>query len=183
MATMELLAAIRDRRTIKAFTGAPVPRQTVESLVEAAVMAPNHRLTQPWRFAAIDAEGVARLVGFVQTPAVAGAIEARKLPMVCERLARCGAVVQVTCLRSADPERQREDLAAVAAAVQNLLLAAHGAGLGAFWSTSPLMAHPEVLRWFGSDPSAEDHVGTIWLGVPAEAPPAPRRDRTAVHWV
>lgn len=172
---MDLELAIRSRRTVKAFTGAEVPRATVAELVALAVQAPCHRLTQPWRFAAVDREGVARLAAFVATPPACTAVEARKLPMIAERLARCGAVVQVTCVRSADPERQREDLAATAAAVEHLLLGATARGLGSFWSTSPLMAHPATLAWFGSDPAAEQHVATVWLGIPAESPVEPKR--------
>lgn len=172
---MDLLAAIRNRRTVKAFSGQAVDRDIVRDLIEAAAMAPNHRLTQPWRFAAVDAAGVARLVAAVQLPPICHAVEARKLPAICERMARCGAIVQVTCQRSADAERQREDLAATAAAVQNLLLAATAQGLGSFWSTSPLMAHPETLRWFGADPAADEHVASVWLGVPAEQPVPPKR--------
>lgn len=163
------------RRTIKTYTGQAVPRETVETLVTAATWAPNHRLTQPWRFAAIDRAGVARLHAFVQTPPVCTAVFAKKLPAICERLAACGAVVQVTCIRAGEEEQRREDRDATAAAVQNLLLAAHVAGLGAYWSTSPLMTHPEVLRWFGADPDAEAHVATVWLGFPAEIPPPPPR--------
>jgi len=171
MAQMQFSA----RRTIKSFTGAAVPRATVESLVEAATWAPCHRLTQPWRFAAIDRGGVARLCSFVQLPPVCDAVLPRKLPSICERLAACGAVVQVTLLLSGSEEQRREDRDATAAAVQNLLLAAHDAGLGSFWSTSPLLTHPEVLRWFGSDPAVEAHVGTIWLGIPSESPAPPQR--------
>lgn len=172
---MDLITAINKRRTAKVFSGSPVSRDLVRQLVEAAVMAPNHRLTQPWRFAAIDAEGVARLVAQVQTPPLSLAVDARKLGAICERMARCGAVIQITCLRNADAEVQREDLAATAAAVQNLLLAATGLGLGSFWSTSPLMAHAEVLRWFGADPATEAHVATVWLGHPVDSQPTPRR--------
>jgi nitroreductase len=170
---------ISSRRTIKAFTGAAVARPVIESLVEAATWAPCHRLTQPWRFAAIDQEGIGRLCAFLQQPPVSGAVEARKLQALCERLPACGAVVQVTCKLAGGEEQRREDRDATAAAVQNLLLAAHDAGLGSFWSTSPLLAHPEVLRWFGSDPAAEAHVGTIWLGIPTESPPPPRRQPLA----
>lgn len=169
------IPAIAARRTIKAFTGAAVPRSTVESLVEAATWAPCHRLTQPWRFAAIDREGIVRLCSFVQQPPVSEAVLPRKLPSICERLAACGAIVQVTCVLAGSAEQQHEDRDATAAAVQNLLLAAQAAGLGSFWSTSPLLAHPAVLRWFGADPALEAHVGTIWLGVPAESPVAPQR--------
>jgi nitroreductase len=170
-----VLDAIAARRTIKNFTGAAVPRATIESLVGAATWAPCHRLTQPWRFAAIDREGIARLCSFVQQPPVRDAVLPRKLPSICERLAACGAIIQVTCVLAGSDEQRREDRDATAAAVQNLLLAAHAAGLGSFWSTSPRLAHPDVLRWFGSDPAAEAHVGTVWLGIPAEIPAAPGR--------
>ena len=182
---MDLTDAIRGRRTCKVFTGEPVAREVVTGLVDLACQAPNHRLTQPWRFAAIDHHGVGRLVAFVQQPPVAGVVEARKLPAVCERLARCGAVIQLTCVVAGGPEQQREDRDACCAALQNILLAAHGAGLGAFWSTSPLLAHAEVLRWFGADPAVECHIGTVWLGVPAEQPVVPKRRPLAevLHWL
>ncbi len=172
---MDLISAIRSRRTIKNFTGAALSREVVVSLVEAATWAPNHRLTQPWRFTAIDQDGVARLVELVQRPPVSTSVEPRKLSAICERLARCSAVIQVACVLDGSLEQQREDRDATAAAVQNLLLAAQDAGLGAFWSTSPLMIHPQVVHWFGTDPAREAHVATIWLGVPAEQPAVPRR--------
>lgn len=168
---MDLITAINQRRTVKVFTGLPVARETVRQLVEAATMAPNHRLSQPWRFAAIDAEGVSRLVALLRTPPYSQGVAPGQL----ERLATCAAIIQVTCQVGSDPIRQREDLAATAAAVQNLLLAATGLGLGSFWSTSQLLAQPGVLRWFGCDPAAETHVATLWLGQPASWPPAPRR--------
>jgi nitroreductase len=174
---MDAAAAIAGRRTLKLYTGAEVPRAAVERLVALAVLAPNHRLSQPWRFRAVDRSGVARLAAFVQGEPVCGAVEARKLPAVVERLSGCGAVVQVACQRLGGPEQQAEDRDACAAAVQNLLVAAHADGIASFWSTSPLFAHPATMRWFGGDPEREAHVGTLWLGVPAGPMPAapPRR--------
>ncbi len=181
---MNTLAAIRSRRTIKSFTGAAVSREVVAGLVEAACWAPNHRLTQPWRFAAVDQEGIGRLLELLRREPVSGVVEARKLPKICERLAGCGAIVQVTCVLAGSDEQRREDRDAAAAAVQNLCLAAQDAGLGSFWSTSPLLAHPEVLRWFAADPAREAHVATVWLGVPAEQPDPPRRRPLSefLHW-
>ena len=48
--TIRVTEAIRARRSIKDFTDEPIDRETVESLLELAVLAPNHRMTQPWRF-------------------------------------------------------------------------------------------------------------------------------------
>ena len=47
---MELEQAIRSRRTHKAFAPEPVPRAVLEELLELARWAPNHNLTNPWRF-------------------------------------------------------------------------------------------------------------------------------------
>lgn len=182
---MDVLAAIAERRTSKSFTGEDIPRAALRALCEAAVLAPNHRLTQPWRFGVADRAAIPRLLELLRGPAVSACVEPRKLGPATERIAACGALIQVTCVLAGEAEQRREDRDAVAAAVQNLLLAAQAAGLGSFWSTSPLMAHAEVLRWFGSDPAAEAHVGTIWLGHPAEAPPAPPRRRPldeVLHW-
>ena len=172
---MDTLTAIHARRSVKAFTGAAVAREVVADLVEAACWAPNHRLTQPWRFAALDPEGITRLLELVQREPVSAVVEAHKVSKICERLAGCGAIVQVTCILAGSDEQRREDRDATAAAVQNLCLAAQAAGLGSFWSTSPLLTHPEVLRWFGADPAQEAHVATVWLGIPAEQPVPPRR--------
>lgn len=179
------MTAIATRRTLKVFTGAAIPREVLSGLVEAACWAPNHRLTQPWRFAIADRAAVARLVERIRQPDVAALVEPRKLGPATERLGACGAVIQVTCVLAGGEEQRREDRDAVAAAVQNLLVAAQAQGLGSFWSTSPLMSHPEVLRWFGSDPDAVAHVATIWLGIPAETPPTPHRRPVAEvsHWV
>ncbi|MCS6969439.1 MAG: nitroreductase family protein [Planctomycetota bacterium] len=181
----DLVRAIAARRTIKDYSGEAVPRERLLALVEAATWAPNHRLTQPWRFYVAERARIAELVAAVQRPPIAAAVDDAKRPAICQRLAACGAVILVTCLRAADPVQQREDRDAVAAAVQNLLLAAHAAGLGAYWSTNPLLTHPETLRWFGADPAREDHVASVWLGVPTASPPPPRRRPLAevVRWV
>src|SRR5215216_3492056 len=47
---------IRERRSIKRFTDQPVPREQIELLIAAATLAPNHRLTQPWRFYVLGPE-------------------------------------------------------------------------------------------------------------------------------
>lgn len=183
---MDTITAIRTRRTIKLFTGEAIDRPQVESLLELATWAPNHRRSQPWRFHACDQAAVRalgdRLVG---DPALATVLEPRKAARIRELLAKVGALVLVTWVRNPDPVVDREDLAATAAAVQNLLLAATAAGLGGFWSTNPGLAHPLVLGRCGIDTEREGFVGAIWLGHPAESPAAPARAGLAerLRWV
>lgn len=182
--SMDVIAAIAARRTVKVFTGEAVPRATLLALCEAASQAPNHRMTQPWRFGIAVREAIPRLLEVLRGPDVSACIESRKLGPATERIAACGALIQVTCVLAGGEEQRREDRDAVAAAVQNLLLAAQAHGVGSFWSTSPLMSHPAVVRWFGADPAEVAHIGTIWLGIPAETPPSPRRRPLdeVLHW-
>jgi nitroreductase len=187
---MDALTAIRSRRTIKAFTGAALPRSQVEELVAAACWAPNHRLAQPWRFRLLDQPAIARLGDFLKaTPAIAAVPDphkgAAKLAKLLDRLGSLGALVMVGWERAADPSIDLEDHAAAAAAVQNLCLAATAAGLGSFWSTNPALSHPLTLGWCGLDPARQGLLGAIWLGTPAESPePPPRKAVTAVAgWV
>ncbi len=182
---MDTCTAITTRRTTKVYTGAPIARQVLIELVTLATYAPNHRLTQSWRFSVAEHAAVADLVRHVGQSPIADAVLPSKLPAIRERLRLCGGIIQVTCVLAGDAEQRREDRDATAAAVQNLLLAAHSMGISGYWSTSPLMTHPETLRWFGADSQCESHVATLWLGYPAEVPALPKRHAVEglIRWV
>lgn len=177
---MDAFAAIRSRRTVKDFTGAPLDRATLETLLDAARWAPTHRLSEPWRFAVLDQAAIARLSAWLPTqPQIRDTPDAAKGPAklakLLERLPTLGALINVTWVRSPNAEIDREDLAAAAAATQNLLLAATAAGIGSFWSTNPALGHPDTQRWCGSDPASEGFLGSLWLGIAKQQPPAPPR--------
>ena len=177
---METSLAIRTRRTVKEFTGAPVSRDVLNGLCELASWAPTHRLTQPWRFAVLDQAAIARLSDFlVATPAIAAVPDpakgAAKMAKLRECLPTLGAMIQVTWVRDAHPGIDLEEHAAASAAVQNLLLAATAAGVGSFWSTNPALSHPLTQAWCGSDPTVEGFLGSLWLGIAAGQPLAPPR--------
>ena len=187
---MDTHLAIRTRRTIKSFTGAPVDPVTITALLDLAHQAPTHRLTQPWRFSVLDQPAITRLGAFLRaTPAIAAVPDpqkgAAKLAKLLDRLGTIGAMIQVTWVRDANPDIDLEEHAAASAAVQNLLLAATAIGLGSFWSTNPALGHPLTLAWGGADPTKEGFLGSVWLGPAAEVPHAPPRRPLAivVRWV
>jgi len=124
---MELETAIRSRRTHKAFATEPVPDQVLDELLELARWAPNHNLTNPWRF---------RVLG----PRSLAALKQAAGPQAGAKLDRAPTLVAVTALRSADPVTDEEDLCATACAAYAVLLGAHARGLAGYWRT------PEVLR-------------------------------------
>jgi nitroreductase len=119
--------AIRTRRTHKAYGAEPVPRETLEELFELARWAPNHNLTNPWRFRVVGPDALARL------KEAAGADAASKLD-------RAPTLIVTSVTRTGDPVQDEEDLCATAIASYIVLLGAHARGLAGYWRT------PAVLR-------------------------------------
>jgi nitroreductase len=124
---MDVEQAIRSRRTIKAFDPRPVDRETLDALLDLARWAPNHHLTQPWRFRVVGPQTIDRL------KEAAG-------PEAAAKLDRAPTLVVCSAVLSGDPVTDEEDLHAAACATYIVLLGAHARGLGAYWRT------PEVLR-------------------------------------
>jgi nitroreductase len=158
---VELEDAIRTRRTHKAYGAEPVPRELLEELLELARWAPNHNLTNPWRFRVVGPESLAAL------KSAAG-------PEAAAKLDRAPTLVVASQVRSDDPIQDEEDLCAVAAAISYVLLAAHSRGLAGYWRT------PEVLRTAEGRaavdvPAGERVLGLIHLGPPRQDKEAPDR--------
>ena len=159
---MEVTEAIRTRRTHKAYGAAPVPRETLDELFELARWAPNHHLTNPWRFRVLGPEARERL------KQAAGAENAAKL----DRAPTLIVATAVTC--GDDPLQDEEDLVAAATATYIVLLAAHARGLAGYWRT------PEVLRTAegraaAGVPDGERVLGLVHLGPPRQEQRTPER--------
>ena len=159
---MDVADAIRGRRTHKSFEADPVPRETLEELFGLARFAPNHRLTQPWRFRVLGPDALARL------KEAAGPVEAPKLDRAPTL------VVASAALRGAQ-QQDEEDLCATAAAINAVLLAAHARGLGSYWRT-PAVLRPRAGREAVDVPDGERVLGLIHLGRPQTEPGGRDRD-------
>jgi len=154
--------AIRTRRTHKAFGPEPVPRAVLEELLELARWAPNHHLTQPWRFRVLGPETLARL------QEAAGPAEAAKLE-------RAPTLVVASARLSGDVLQDEEDLHAAACAAYAVLLGAHARGLASYWRTPRVLRTREGRAAVGL-PDGERFVGLIHLGARVTDPPAKERD-------
>jgi nitroreductase len=141
---------IRSRRTHKAYEPGPVDRETLEELFELARWAPNHNLTNPWRF---------RVLG----PRSLAALKAAAGPEAAAKLDRAPTLVAASVLRSDDPVTDEEDHAAGAAATFILLLGAHARGLGGYWRTPGVLRTPEGRAAVGI-PEEERVLGLVHLG-------------------
>ena len=179
---MDVDQAIRERRTVGAFTDRPVERGLIEELIEAAVWAPNHKHTEPWRFHVVAGHARDDLADSVLAElAAAGASPAKDPRAKLKRAPLFIAVTQTTL--PDDPVRDLEDYAACCCAVQNLLLAAHARGLAAKWSTGALAESNAAKRWLGI--AEHDRiVGYIYLGYPPTnlRTPPPSRRPAQITW-
>ncbi len=169
----EVVSRIRARRSIKRFTGRPVARGEIEQLLDAVTWAPNHRMTQPWRFYVLgpvarraygDALGV-RKAKRVEDPA-AGALVREKVATEHEALP---AMIAVAVKVNDNEEQAREDYAATFMGIQNLGLAAQALGLGTHLKTGAIMDDPAARAAVGV---ADDEriVAIVNVGEPADVP-------------
>lgn len=159
---MDVVEAIRERRTIGMFQNQPVPRRLIEELLQAAVWAPNHKHTEPWRFHVVSGAARDELADAICAELNAAGANPAKDPRA--KLKRAPLFILVAQHGSPeDPIRDLEDYAACCCATQNLLLAAHAHGLAAKWSTGALAESPAAKRWFGLN-QQDRIVGYIYLG-------------------
>jgi nitroreductase len=162
---MELEEAIRSRRTHKAYGPEPVDRATLEELFELARWAPNHNLTNPWRFRVLGPDALGRL------KAAAG-------PEAAAKLDRAPTLVAVSVTQTGDdPVRDEEDLIAASLAGYIVLLAAHGRGLAGYWRT-PAVVRTEAGRAALGVPGDERILGLLHLGPPRQEREPPERAPT-----
>lgn len=184
--TMEL---IRTRRTVRTFSDRTVEDSTLSDIIEAATWAPNHRMTEPWRFYVLAKGGEARqkvadlTSEWVKrnTPnrnqAEASALSAHR------ELTDAPALVYVYSIGGGSPEIDEENYSATSCAVQNLMLAAHSAGLGVGWSTGKPTRHPQLPEVLGADEGSKI-VGCLYIGYPRETPASHRQGvGTVATWI
>ncbi len=181
---MEAMEAIMTRRSISKVKPDPLPRTLVEGLLRAAVQAPNHYRVRPWRFVVLQGESRVRL-GEVMAQSMRKEhldLPGKALDLERVKPLRAPVLIAVFVDYPADPRvLEIENTCSVAAAVENLLIAANAAGLGAMWRTGPAARDPEVKKFLGFPPD-QTLLGFVYLGYPdMELPPINRpsfEDRT-----
>ena len=163
---MDLAELIRSRRTHKAYAPAPVDRAMLDELFELARWAPNHNLTNPWRFRVLGPEALERLKQ-AAGPEAAGPESARKLE-------RAPTLIAASVVQTGDAIADDEDFAAAACASFIVLLGAHARGLDGYWRTPDVLRTP-AGRAACAIPEGERVLGLLHLGRGKGSKPAPER--------
>lgn len=180
-----LLDAIMQRRSIRQYRPEPVAREVIETVLNAAIWAPSAHNRQPWRFAVVEdvarKEQLAQAMGArlrrdLEADGLPAEVIAKDVGRSVERMTSAPVLILV-CLSLVDmdvypdPIRMHNEyvmsVQSTAMSGQNLLLAAHEAGLGACWMCAPLFC-PDIVRESLDLPEDWQPQGVIALGYPAQ---------------
>ena len=189
---MDVTRAIETRRSVGRVKQDPVERGLIERVLESAVHAPNHRITEPWRFHVFTGKGRGELArARAETARLAAKAEGEHEEMVAGRVSRerkkafrAPVVIAVISVAGHDEVETLENYAACAAAVQNMQLTAHSLGLASIWRTGPVAYHEHMRRFFDLEED-DSIVAYLYLGYPdmGERPRrrSPAAERTVWH--
>ncbi len=170
----EFARTLRGRRTIDQFIQTPVAEELVRKAIEVATWAPNHYVTEPWRFILPGPETIERILDLC-----ADMVAAKKGPELAEHKrkewSRKPGWLVITCPRNDDELREREDYAACCAAVQNFMLYLWKAGIGSKWTTGPITRDDRFFEIIGADTDGVFVVGMLWFGYPKITPEQSRK--------
>ncbi|MBV9523220.1 MAG: nitroreductase [Alphaproteobacteria bacterium] len=158
----------------------PTPSQ-LEQMIAAAAAAPDHGRMRPWRFILIEGsarerfgEMLARALQRREPTAPQAKIAAER-----QKAMRAPTILVLAAAVQGNPKvPEIEQVVAVGAAAQNILIAAHALGLGGFWRTGPAAYDPEVKEALGFG-RGDTIIGFLYLGSvavpgrPREIEPAP----------
>lgn len=166
---MNVLEAIKTRRSTGFMAQTPVPMAHIETILQAGCWAPTHKRTDPWRFHVFMGEGRAKL---------AQAIKEERGEKAGQKVYRAPVVIAVVvagCREETGPPLWEEH-AAVAAAVQNMALAAHGLGLAGIWRTGAFTELEAVKSLLQVDASYGDRImAFFYVGAPVSERKPPER--------
>ena len=167
--------ALYRRRMVWDFTDQPVPREALDRMLDTAVWAPNHRLTEPWRFFVLEKGSAAleKVAGLASDFAMQRSGNAQRAEATRESLLKTPVLIYMYSTPGRDEEGTKENYAAVCCAAHNIALAGVAEGLAVTWETGGPTRHPELGMALG----AEDDwtlATMLSIGYPAEAPDSQR---------
>ena len=154
---MDVLQAIKDRRSIRKYTSEPLSEEQVTQILEAGRWAPSRGNSQPWKFIVLKDLKIRRQLA----DAIPNGKFLAKAPL--------GIAVMVSPQSSKHPEQEG------AAATENMLLGAHALGLGTCWISVHGTDYEEKAKQILQIPDDEWLISVLSIGQPAETPEKGRK--------
>lgn len=165
---------LRGRRSINLFAPEPIGEDALLEAIDLARWAPNHRLTEPWKFYVISPAGkekIARRAAAIDAAAKGERVGAARY----ERMMAVPAGFVLTSQIGNGELMDLEDYAACCCAAQNLMLALWHRKVGVKWTTGAVTRDPAFYELLGVDPACERVVGYFWYGTAKMVPQQERR--------
>lgn len=165
---------IQSRRSIfpKSYINNIIEESVIEQVIEAAIYAPTHKKTEPWRFVAFTGEGKSKLgrhaADIYKTLTPEDLFLDKKYNSFIEKADQAGCVVAIIVSLHPDKLPEWEEIASVGCAVQNMALTAESFNLGGYWS-SPSLIINNIGDYLSLAPN-EKCLGFYYLGYHNEAP-------------
>jgi len=158
---MNALEAIGKRRSVRKYTGEPIPGKDLEKIVDAGRLAATGSNQQPWDFVVVtDRAMVARL------------------KVAAEWLEKAAAIIAVVM----DPS-SRWWIEDGSAAVENMLIASTALGYGSCWLEGDTLPHEEEFKKVLGVPKEKRLLTLVPVGVPAEEPTREKKSlQEVLHW-
>lgn len=179
---MDVLEAVRHRRTIHTFEPSDIAESVLHQALETALWAPNHKLTYPWKFVVVGPETRRALIELNKTldrkkaeQPISPEEQAAQDRKIQGKMGNVASLVVFCCAKSDDSFQQREDYATVCCGIQNFMLALTAQGFGSKWGTGKLSRHPDTYDMLGINTATHDIVGFVWVGQPAQSHLPPKR--------
>lgn len=169
----QIFDLIRSRRTCYQFMDKseyPLDSAQLEKCLQAAIYAPNHKLTQPWRFWVLGEQYKTKLAHiYADNRAIK-----KNTPeddcyqcfydLAIEKFAKIPTVILVGQQKSANPVTSKEDYAACSCAIQNFQLMAWQQHIGVQWSTGPIINDARTFDILGIDANEIELIGALYVG-------------------
>ncbi|WP_277585021.1 nitroreductase family protein [Psychrobacillus antarcticus] len=171
MQSLTVRDAIIQRRSIKLFNGQPVERETLLSVLDDAVWAPNHQLRQPWRFIVACGKELEDLYSVLKEFAIPKwkDLSEEDLEKQMKKFTTPGGYVFVVVPEDARQKERLEDYAAASMLVQNIQLLAWDRGIGSCWKTPGYLDNPLFRKALGVQPG-ERIISMLQVGYFDEMP-------------
>jgi nitroreductase len=158
---MDTLEAIRKRRSVRNFTGESVPREDLETIVDAGRLAASGGNRQPWDFIVITNRETID-----------------ELKVAAQWMENAGAIIAVVL----DPA-SRWWVEDGAAAVENMLIASTALGYGSCWLEGYTLLREEEFKALLGVPAQKRLLTLIPIGVPVEWPTKYKKSlEEVIHW-
>ena len=176
--------ALYGRRMAWKFKDTPVPREALDRMLATAIWAPNHRLTEPWRFFVME-KGTPlrkRIADLVYDGLMAEWDDARRAEPYRTKILAPPIAIYVYCVQGSDEFVTKENYAATSIAMQNIALSGHAEGLSVNWDTGRVTRVPGLAQVLGTEPDW-DILAMMAIGYPDEESKSSRTPVTQfVRW-